>query len=68
MSAGCHLGCGMDEEMKYEVWREGDWFVARYLDLELASQGRTHEEAVQSLREALELYNMPPVATIRPTI
>ncbi len=67
-SAGYHLSCGMDEEMKYEVWREGDWFIAKCSDFELASQGRTHYEAVQNLREALDLYNTPPVATIRPML
>lgn len=31
-------------------------YVARCLDVEVASQGRTHEEALANLREALELY------------
>ncbi len=39
-----------------EVFREGEWFVARCLGIELASQGRTRSEAMASLEEALELY------------
>jgi predicted RNase H-like HicB family nuclease len=38
------------------VTRDGDWYVARRLDVEVASQGRTIEEALANLREALELY------------
>lgn len=37
------------------VQRDGDWFVARCLDIEVASQGRSPEAAVNNLREALEL-------------
>jgi predicted RNase H-like HicB family nuclease len=35
---------------------EGDWFVAWCPELDVASQGRTVEEALANLREALELY------------
>lgn len=38
------------------VTREGDWHVARCLEVEVTSQGRTVEEALTNLREALELY------------
>ena len=38
------------------VTRDGDWYVARCLEVEVASQGRTFEEALANLREALELY------------
>ena len=38
------------------VWREGNLFVAKFLELELASQGKTKNEAIKNLREALELY------------
>jgi predicted RNase H-like HicB family nuclease len=33
-----------------------DWFVARCVEVEAASQGRSIEEALDNLREALELY------------
>lgn len=38
------------------VWKEGKLFVAKFLELELASQGKTREEALKNLKEALELY------------
>lgn len=37
------------------AWREGDWYVSRCEELEVASQGRTLEEAFDNLHEALEL-------------
>jgi predicted RNase H-like HicB family nuclease len=45
------------------VWKEGDWFVAQCLDVDVASQGATQEDALASLREALELHFQPPLAT-----
>jgi predicted RNase H-like HicB family nuclease len=38
------------------VTPDGDWYVARCLDVEVASQGHTIDEALANLREALELY------------
>ncbi len=38
------------------VWKEEKLFVAKFLELELASQGKTKEEAVKNLKEALDLY------------
>lgn len=39
-----------------EVVAEGDAFVARCLDVEVASDGQTEQEAVANLNEALSLY------------
>lgn len=36
--------------------KEGKWFVAKSLELGVASQGKTVEEAQKNLREAIELY------------
>jgi predicted RNase H-like HicB family nuclease len=38
------------------ITREGDWYVARCLEVEVTSQGVSVEEALANLREALELY------------
>ena len=38
------------------VTHEGEWYVARCLEVEVASQGATIEESLANLREALELY------------
>jgi predicted RNase H-like HicB family nuclease len=46
------------------VWQEGNWFVAQCLEVDIASQGRTEAEALENLREALELHFEPPQATI----
>lgn len=38
------------------VWKEDQLFVAKFLELELASQGKTKKDAVNNLKEAFELY------------
>jgi predicted RNase H-like HicB family nuclease len=38
------------------ITHEGEWYVARCLQVEVTSQGETIEEALDNLREALELY------------
>lgn len=38
------------------VTRDGEWYVSRCLEVEVASQDETVEEALANLREALELY------------
>ena len=38
------------------VTHEDGWYVARALEVEVTSQGRTADEALVNLREALELY------------
>ena len=50
------------------VWREGEWFVSQCLEVDVASQGETEEEALANLKEALELYFEPPVATRPPKV
>lgn len=53
------------------ISREDDGFVARCLEVEVTSQGRSIEEAQANLKEALELYfeGQPlPVGLERPII
>ena len=38
------------------VWQEEDLFVAKTVELEIASQGKTKKEALKNLEEAIELY------------
>ena len=47
---------GRERRVSYVVYREDDGFVARCLDVNVASEGDTEEEAIDNLREALELY------------
>jgi predicted RNase H-like HicB family nuclease len=50
------------------VWREGDWYVSQCLEIDVASQGETEEEALSNLKEALELHLEPPNATRPPKL
>ncbi|MDA1315401.1 MAG: type II toxin-antitoxin system HicB family antitoxin [Acidobacteria bacterium] len=50
------------------VWREGDWYVSQCLDIDIASQGATEQEALRNLNEALELHFEPPQATRAPVV
>lgn len=45
--------------VKYNViiQKEDDWYVAKCIDNNVASQGKTIEEAMKNLKEAIELYN-----------
>lgn len=44
--------------IKYNVMiqKEEKWYIAKCLDNNVASQGKTIEEALKNLKEALELY------------
>ena len=50
------------------VWREGKWYVSQCLEIDIASQGETEEEALANLKEALELHFESPVATRSPAV
>ena len=50
------------------IWKEGEWFIAQCLDVDVASQGKSEEEAVANLCEALALDFEPPRATARPDV
>ena len=50
------------------VTQDGKWYVAQALEVDVASQGETEEEALANLREAIELYFEEPVATVFPRI
>lgn len=58
----------MQRTFNASVWREGEWYVAQCLEVDVASQGETEDDALANLREALELHFEPPVATVAPTI
>jgi predicted RNase H-like HicB family nuclease len=38
------------------VWKEDDLFVAKTVEYDIASQGKTKREALTNLEEAVELY------------
>lgn len=45
-----------NNDLNYVVSPEDGVFVARCLDVEVASDGPTEQEAVANLKEALELF------------
>lgn len=46
----------MKKSFSASLWREGDWVIAQCLDVDVASQGRSEDEAIENLKEALELH------------
>jgi predicted RNase H-like HicB family nuclease len=58
----------MKKSLSAVVWQEDKWFVAQCLEVDVASQGETEEEALDNLRDALMLHFTPPVATILPNV
>ncbi len=43
-------------KLKNIVWKEGKYYVAQCLNVEVSSFGKNKEEALSNLDEALELY------------
>lgn len=56
-------GSEMKRTFSASVSQEGDLYVAQCLEIDVASQGRTEEDALENLREALELYFESPTPT-----
>ena len=64
-----------DRRINYEnanfyggISQEDDWFIAQCLEVDVSSQGKSEDEAVDNLREALELYLEPPRPTVMPKL
>lgn len=56
----------MKQTFTASISQEGEWFVAQCLEIDIASQGETEEQALANLREALELHFEEPSATVTP--
>ena len=52
------------------ITREDEWYVARCLEVEVTSQGKSVEEARANVKEALELYfeDQPLPSEVEPPI
>ena len=46
----------MITEFKNIVWKEGEYYVAQCLNIEVSSFGKSKQEALKNLNEAIELY------------
>ena len=53
---------GRKRELSATVWREGR-YVSQCLEVDVAGQGETEEEALANLKQALELHFEEPRAT-----
>jgi predicted RNase H-like HicB family nuclease len=45
-----------NRDLTARIDRGGDWYVALCLEVDVASQGKSAEEALTNLSEAVELY------------
>ena len=43
-------------KLRSVVWKEGKFYVAQCLNVDISSFGKTRAEALKNLKEALELY------------
>ena len=43
-------------KLKYIIYREGKYYVAQCLNVDVSSFGKTIKEAQNNIKEALELY------------
>jgi predicted RNase H-like HicB family nuclease len=55
----------MTRTLTAAVHQEDDWYVARCLELDVASQGETLEDALANLREAVSYLNPGRPGTTR---
>ena len=46
----------VQENLQSIVWKEGKYYVAQCLNIDISSFGKTKKEALKNLDEALELY------------
>lgn len=43
-------------EFEIAVWKEGKYYVSQCLNVEVSSFGKTKQEAMKNINEALDLY------------
>ena len=58
----------MKRRFTASVWQEDAWFIAQCLEVDVASQGESKEEALKNLAKALRLHFTPPCATVVPEV
>ena len=46
----------MSKKYNVIIKKEDEWYVEKCIDNNIASQGKTIEEALKNLKEAIELY------------
>jgi predicted RNase H-like HicB family nuclease len=58
----------MKKTFTASIWQEGEWYIAQCMQVDVASQGITEDEALSNLRDALQLHFTPPVAMLVPHV
>jgi predicted RNase H-like HicB family nuclease len=58
----------MKQKFSASIWQEGEWYIAQCIQVDVASQGTTEDDALHNLRDALEIHFTPPVATLTPQV
>lgn len=58
----------MKKQLTASITHEPPWFVAQCLEVDIASQGQSVDEALANLTEALELHFEEPRPTAEPII
>lgn len=58
----------MKRTFSASITRDGHWYTAQCLDVDVASQGATPDEALRNVGEALALYFEPPHSAVPPVI
>jgi len=46
----------MSEIVKAEIYLDGEYYCARTLNIDVFTQGRTIDEAIENLKEAVSLH------------
>ena len=58
----------MKRRFNASLWLEDGWYIAQCLEVDVASQGASPDQALENLAKALQLHFTPPVATIAPEV
>jgi len=58
----------MKRQFTASISKEAEWYIAQCLEVDVASQGESKQEALKNLKEALELHFEPPTADLAPLI
>ncbi len=58
----------MKRDFNAVITKEDGWYIAQCLEVDVASQGKTENEAMDNLSDALSLHFTPPVATVLPGV
>ena len=46
----------MSPSLYYIIWQEGKYYVSQCLNVDISSFGKTRQEAIDNLNEAVQLY------------